>query len=365
MADLAVIGSIPPPFGGLTTHVQRLLPLLHDRGISFQAYNAVSSAEHQPDVISVAAHRHTWLIRFLATCEESAIFLLTDRIGVWCLAVVAAYFRGKRVAVRLRNSVLIDITNKGGWLAAMANFAIRSMDLVVCVNEELVEYALATGIEPDKVIHVPGFLPPTERCKDRRLVSDAVWRFLNGKNPVIAANGKIRVYEGVDLYGLDLLIELLSRLKPDFPEIGLIFCFWEHSDREEESLNRLRDEAGRLGLDESVYFNTETGVFLPVLAEATVFIRPTATDGDANSVREALSLGIPVIASDVVSRPKGCKLHENRSIDHLEAVTRRALAENLERAKSQAVHVDDETLKRIDLYLASLEKLAYGGRTAA
>lgn len=131
------------------------------------------------------------------------------------------------------------------------------------------------------------------------------------------------------------------------------------------SLSRLRDEVERLGLEDAVYFNTETGVFLPVLAEATVFIRPTATDGDANSIREALSLGVPVIASDVVSRPKGCRLHENRNIDDLEVVTRRALAENVGRAKPQTVYVDDETLKQIDLYLTSLEKLAHGSRMTA
>jgi glycosyltransferase involved in cell wall biosynthesis len=34
-----------------------------------------------------------------------------------------------------------------------------------------------------------------------------------------------------------------------------------------------------------------------------IFLRPTRSDGDANSIREALYLGVPVIASDCVERP--------------------------------------------------------------
>jgi glycosyltransferase involved in cell wall biosynthesis len=37
----------------------------------------------------------------------------------------------------------------------------------------------------------------------------------------------------------------------------------------------------------------------------TVFVRPTYTDGDSISVREALALRIPVVASDAAYRPQG------------------------------------------------------------
>jgi glycosyltransferase involved in cell wall biosynthesis len=44
---------------------------------------------------------------------------------------------------------------------------------------------------------------------------------------------------------------------------------------------------------------------LAVIARSGIFVRSTFSDGDAISVREAIALGTPVIASDVVSRPAG------------------------------------------------------------
>jgi glycosyltransferase involved in cell wall biosynthesis len=47
---------------------------------------------------------------------------------------------------------------------------------------------------------------------------------------------------------------------------------------------------------------------LAIVAACDVFVRPTLADGDAISVREALALGRPVVASDVGARPAGVRL---------------------------------------------------------
>ena len=46
-------------------------------------------------------------------------------------------------------------------------------------------------------------------------------------------------------------------------------------------------------------------------------IRPTITDGDAISIREALYFNCEVIASDVVKRPEGTVYFKCRDIDDL------------------------------------------------
>ena len=44
--------------------------------------------------------------------------------------------------------------------------------------------------------------------------------------------------------------------------------------------------------------------------KSDVFVRPTFMDGDAISVREAGTLGVPVVASNVGTRPEGTVLFE-------------------------------------------------------
>jgi glycosyltransferase involved in cell wall biosynthesis len=48
-----------------------------------------------------------------------------------------------------------------------------------------------------------------------------------------------------------------------------------------------------------------------------VFVRPTLKDGDSISVREALVLGVPVVASRVGSRPPGTILFHPGNVEDM------------------------------------------------
>ena len=57
--------------------------------------------------------------------------------------------------------------------------------------------------------------------------------------------------------------------------------------------------------------------FVKLIKYSDLVLRPTCTDGDALTVREALFLGKPVIASDIVSRPEGTILFKNRDYESM------------------------------------------------
>jgi len=57
--------------------------------------------------------------------------------------------------------------------------------------------------------------------------------------------------------------------------------------------------------------------FVKLIEASDIMIRPTQTDGDALSVREALFLGKAVLASDVVSRPEGTSLYQKNNAEDL------------------------------------------------
>jgi hypothetical protein len=62
------------------------------------------------------------------------------------------------------------------------------------------------------------------------------------------------------------------------------------------------------------------------LGPNTIYIRPTRSDGDAVSLREALALGVPAIATDVVRRPDGVLTAPGVDAHSLAAVLERVIA---------------------------------------
>ncbi len=73
------------------------------------------------------------------------------------------------------------------------------------------------------------------------------------------------------------------------------------------------------GLRKFIFFlgNMEHEKCLSVISQCDLFVRPALADGDANCVREALALGIPVVASTAGYRPAEAVLFESGNVNDL------------------------------------------------
>lgn len=350
-ADIALLSSYPPPYGGAATHVQRLMPRLSAHRIRFTVYNAVSSSDCPPTVTSVARWRRLWLLSYLFRGHEPVVYVFSDRLAVWVGAALLAVFRGKRVIIRLRNAKLQKWLERSRWRGRIAGWALRRATGVVCVSRALADSAKSAGVDPERIVELPGFLPPDYVAGDRTGVSPSVFEFIDAHDPVIAANGKVDWFDGQDLYGFDHLLELAARLKPKHPRVGIVVCFWDHKPADEARLSELRRLARAAGVGDHILFHTEPGLFVPVLAQADVFVRPTNTDGDANSVREALYMGIPAVASDVVERPPGTILFRCRDSDDLVAKVEQALESTPDAAIDSSQSMKHSTDSKLNAYM--------------
>jgi len=105
-------------------------------------------------------------------------------------------------------------------------------------------------------------------------------------------------------YGFDLLVEAVARLRRDYPHIGLLAMGSGGEPGDAEALLRRR------GLYESVHLagDMDHDECLKAISRSDVFLRPTRADGDSISVREAVALGIPTVASRVGHRPEGVRM---------------------------------------------------------
>jgi glycosyltransferase involved in cell wall biosynthesis len=118
------------------------------------------------------------------------------------------------------------------------------------------------------------------------------------------------------------MFQALRRLATEWPRVGLaVFgpgtedeAFWREA-REEGVEDRV-EACGEMAHSQ----------VLGLMACCDVFVRPTTYDGDALSVREALMLGVPCVASDVCVRPEGTRLFRTGDVEALVARVREAVA---------------------------------------
>jgi hypothetical protein len=195
-----------------------------------------------------------------------------------------------------------------------ALYCLSRFTLAVCVRKEIADAFGALRLSGPATLIRPAFLPPTEAEWDPGLLPAELRRRIEERR----AAGMIQLaasayylgpgYGREDLYGMEAAIEALVSVMQEFDRPVAVYLMISnplspealeskgHIDTLAESQNDLTVE---IHIDEPL---------VPLLAMVDGFLRPSREDGDSVAVREAMALGRPVWASNVVKRPAGCML---------------------------------------------------------
>ena len=333
-APLALVGIYPPPYGGVAVSLMRLLPYLDAAGIDYVVYNTGRSRTDHPRICDVG-WSWRWMVRMLLFSRHRAIQFSTSRWQARVFAALINLLRGTRVVIYARGYSLPDSFFRArGLQRRLVRWTLRHTDRVFATNADLKERIAAMGYARERIDTVPPFIPPPDppRAAD---IPDEVRRFCADKGPVLVANGAFVLVNGADVYGLRAMADLVERLLPQFPRLAVVVYMRRGAHSAQGEFQDLADRLQSPPLRDHLRLHDSSGDFLPVLAIADVFLRPTTTDGDANSIREALQFGVPVVASDVVPRPEGCRLYSGGTASALAEATADVLS-NLERYRAQA-----------------------------
>jgi glycosyltransferase involved in cell wall biosynthesis len=307
-ADIAIWGRVPPPIGGMAIHVERLLPYLERAGLSVRMYSLQRSGPAHPLVTDVSRHRIIWFLRLLLGRSAPVHYVLGGRALTRFAAGVLAAARGKQIVLRVGGESLRRTGIAGGPMARWATrFALRRAAAVIGVNAEICGVARTLGARPERVHHIPGFIPPPNDREGH--VPAEIRRFAEDHRPLLVSGGQVPRPGERDLYGVGSLLDLMPRVLTDHPRAGLVFYAYQVRAGEESLWHDLASEVARRKLEDAVLVHPSAGEFWPVIGLADVMLRPTATDGDSSAVREALYLGVPVVASDCAPRPAGTVLY--------------------------------------------------------
>jgi glycosyltransferase involved in cell wall biosynthesis len=187
---------------------------------------------------------------------------------------------------------------------------------VIVVNQDIANALFAIGLAPHRTEVLPAFVGTggLEQPLDPQLVT-----WMERHRPLLSTVLFFRPE-----YGFDLLIAALAELRRRHPAFGCLVM--GSGDQRAEA----EEQVDRAGLHENVLFlgDVEHDACLALMSMCDVFVRPTREDGDSISVREALSLGVSVVASRAGVRPSGAILFQTGDAQDLEDKLQSAVTGN-------------------------------------
>jgi glycosyltransferase involved in cell wall biosynthesis len=173
---------------------------------------------------------------------------------------------------------------KGAFFEWLQRRNFRRFDAVVAVSIKLRDTALAAGVHPDRVHHIPnawsGLREPMSREAARRELG------LDGTATVVGWVGRLDPVKGGDVF-----LEALGRLADPRP-VGVMIGYGQEAAR----LRRLADD---LGLGESVRFYEEirdAGRYFPAF---DTYVLSSRSEGLPISILEAMAARTPIVATRV------------------------------------------------------------------
>ncbi len=300
---LLLIGPCPPPHGGISVHVATAHQLLTRSGARCRVLDAAGRragrARKRPSTALVRLARLWARVRHHA-CRGWSVHVHTNGHNPksWLVVLVCglAARRAPGRMVTLHSGMVPAYLAGLAWRRGLARLALASYQRVLCVNEEIRQAVAALGLAAGRLEVAPAYLatPPPATP-----VPEPLEAWLAGCRPLLTATLFFRPE-----YGFEVLLAALLRLKERHPGLGCLVM--GSGEAEEEAAARAA--AGELGDWVVLPGDLSHDLCLTLISRSDLFVRPTLVDGDALSVREALALGVQVVASDTGNRPPGSVL---------------------------------------------------------
>jgi len=294
-----IVGPCPPPLGGVSVHIDRLSKLVPAAKVFDTSVGGVV--------------KYLRLLMTLLCDDVDVVHLHVLTLKVFSIVFFAKIFRGFSVVTTDHNSRLFA---ESGYLKnIILRYFLGKVTTKFVVGKQIKATYLAKKIvgASNTVVCNSFIVPPAqEEANILATYPQEFNEFISQHSPVLTTSAYQVVFlDGVDLYGLDMCIDLLHRLKTPYQNAGLII-FLADDEKHSDYLISLKDKIDSCSLQDDVIFISGQRELWPVYRQVDLMLRPTYSDGFGVSVAEAIHLGCPAIASDVCERAEGTQLFKNR-----------------------------------------------------
>ncbi len=315
---LVLVGDVPPPPGGIASHVAALSRWAAERGAEVEVLDVGRGAHRGAHTFPVRTPRA--LVHHALRCEHSGALVHVHVSGnnarAWWVAAAFSrhHARGQRRLLTIHSGLVPAFLARAPGHRWLARGTIAGYARAVAVSRPVADALASAGVPLPSVRVIPAFIGESVIPGELPLCArDARERF----SPLIAWAD-----HPSPVYGRTHALAALGWIARRHPAAGAL-VFGPGTDGA-----AFRAEAERWGVS-----HRAVGVgplahpeALAVIHAADLFLRPTLADGDAVTVREARALGSRCVASDAAPRPLGTPTYRAGDAGALAEVALDALA---------------------------------------
>ncbi|WP_438710602.1 hypothetical protein ACSTS3_17540 [Aquimarina muelleri] len=280
--SLLLIGKIPPPIGGVTIHVERLLDKL--------------KKNYSGKYVFKTLNKKNVFFSLFFLLKFPFFHIHTSNVYLRLYYVILSKLLGSKCIITIHGDVgryNSRLKNK------FDNLVLKLADHPILLNDNSLEKALK--LNKNSVL-ISSFISPNmdneflSRTLEKRILNfKCNYKYVFCTNAYNFSKDK----NGDEIYGIFEIITYFIKN----PDKGLIFS-------DPSSAYLLEFENRDIEIPKNILHIAGSHSFFKVLDHSGFSIRNTSTDGDSISVKESLFLNKLTFCTDIVSRPKGVFLYK-------------------------------------------------------
>ena len=309
MKNIVLVGTYPPPYGGVSIFIKRFQHYLKMGGVDVEVFDCLPSKSKKGENIL-----NTSLLKFFFKKSKYNLFHIHSYSAKQKITFA--------VKAKLSNAKLIislhSYREKPKGLKKLANvLALKLADEIWVNNTGIAEEIKHDfNIENDRLKVIQHYLHPLPEEIKAINLDYRFETFIKNHGPVLMSSAwKLMDYIGKDLYGFDTCLILIKKLKENFNNVGGVLFIGRNDNA--QAYQNLIEQIESLELKDDVLVLDGDKRTPPYLGKVDLFLRCTLSDSFGASVAESLFVGTPVVASNVCPRPMGCYLYEVNNIEDL------------------------------------------------
>lgn len=318
-----ILGLNPPPFGGVSVHVQRVAKQLSQSNTVY-IFDVIKEYSRQSRIrYSIFLWQQLW--RFRPTIiHYHTLFLRKNLLELWLLLL---YSYSKRSKITIIEHSTRFLYQRSRTYIFFLNRCTKFIDKQVLIGAPMLKAYQDNNIILRNYSVESSFVPPDSNQEKaiyaqypqqlRDFIAQNKWIMLMNAS-------KFGLWHDQDIYGFDLCIRLMH----DFAQSDVALIIAVGTIYDHEHYNFIKQQ---LQDNPRVYFLIDcTQELWPLIKRVNLFLRPSRYDTCGISVHEAAWLGTPIIASDVAERPPEALIFKSGDYTELRQLVRTALQKNID-----------------------------------